>query len=116
MREAGGDIRAARLVVRHRERSEDALELEALAREAGVHPELARRLVSLGVLDAAPGPVTGQWLFPRNAALRVARAVRLRRDLGLNYAGALLACELLERIEHLEERLRRYETANRPRR
>jgi hypothetical protein len=49
-----------------------------------------------------------------DAAAFVARAVRLRRDLGLNYAGALLACTLLDRIEQLEARLRQYESASRP--
>jgi hypothetical protein len=38
----------------------------------------------------------------RDAAAHLARIVRLRRDLGLNYAGAILAYELLERIERLE--------------
>jgi hypothetical protein len=73
--------------------------LDAVAREAGVHPELTRRLASLGFIDSATP----------DAATRIARAVRLRRDLGLNYAGALLACDLLDRIERLERRLRRYE-------
>ena len=40
---------------------------------------------------------------------RIAAAARLRRDLGLNWAGAVLACELLARIDELERRLRRYE-------
>jgi hypothetical protein len=35
----------------------------------------------------------------------VARAERLRRDLGLNYPGAVLVCELLDRISELEARL-----------
>ena len=74
--------------------------LDALAREAGMHPELVRRFVALGLLDCAEGTV---------AAARLARAARLRRDLGLSYAGAVLACELLERIDELEARLRRYE-------
>jgi hypothetical protein len=39
----------------------------------------------------------------------VARAARLRRDLGLNWAGAVLATELLVRIDDLERRLSRYE-------
>ena len=39
----------------------------------------------------------------------LARAMRLRRDLGVNLAGALLACDLLERIDELEARLRLYE-------
>jgi hypothetical protein len=30
----------------------------------------------------------------------------------LSYAGAVLACELLARIDELEERLRRYEPQN----
>ena len=76
-------------------------ELEALAREAGLHPDVVRRLVALGLLDDRP--------FPRDAGPRLARAVRLRRDLGLNYAGALLACQHLDRIERLECRLRSYE-------
>lgn len=100
----------ARLVVR--EHRTVGLEVEALAREAGVHPELVQRLVALGLLDAPRG---GQP-FPRDAAARIARAMRLRRDLGLNYAGALLASELLDRIESLEQRLRHYESADGQRR
>jgi hypothetical protein len=87
-----------------------AVGLEVLAREAGVHPDLALRLVRLGVL-APDGDDTGR--FPRDAAARVAQAVRLRRDLGVNYAGALLAVQLLARIGELEERLRRYEQPTR---
>jgi hypothetical protein len=82
--------------------------LEVLAREAGLHPELVRRFVALGLLEPASKTASTQ-LFWRDAAARLARASRLRRDLGLNYAGAVLACELLERIDALEARLRRYE-------
>jgi hypothetical protein len=84
------------------------IEIEVLAREAGLHPDLVGRLVRLGVVEPAGGTAQAP-LFPRDAAARLARANRLRRDLGLNYAGAVLACELLGRIEQLEERLRRYE-------
>jgi hypothetical protein len=73
-------------------------EIDALAAESGLHPDLVRRFVALGLLDPPP--------FPRDAAARLARAARLRRDLGLNYAGAVLACELLARIEALESRQR----------
>ena len=68
----------------------------ALARKTGLHPELVRRLVRLGAVDP------GRW----DAAARLARITRLRRDLGLNYAGAILACELLERIDELEAQRR----------
>jgi hypothetical protein len=78
-----------------------------LARRAGMHPDLVGLLLRQGLLDP-PAP-------PRRSppgsdpAATIARAGRLRRDLGLNYAGAVLACELLEHIEELEARLRRYE-------
>jgi chaperone modulatory protein CbpM len=44
--------------------------------------------------------------------MRLTRVVRLRRDLGIDYAGAVLATELIARIEDLEARLRRYEHPN----
>jgi chaperone modulatory protein CbpM len=69
-------------------------------------------LVALGFLDVSPG----NGRFPADAASRLARAVRLRRDLGLNYAGALLAGELLDRIELLERRLRALEPPDQRRR
>jgi hypothetical protein len=91
------------------------VEIEVLAREAGLHPDLVLRFVRLGLLEPLPGQ-RQTALFPRDAAAQLARAARLRRDLGLNYAGAVLASELLARIDELEERLRRYEpTTNRSR-
>ena len=97
-----------RLVPRRPGDGRRSIELEVLAREAGLHPELVLRLVQLGVIEplAVPGRAPQ---FPRDAPARLARMVRLRRDLGLNYAGAVLASQLLDRIEELEERLRRYE-------
>jgi hypothetical protein len=68
--------------------------VDTLAREAGLHPELVRRLVHGGFVARDESP------------LRLARAMRLRRDLGVNLAGALLACDLLARIDELEARLR----------
>jgi hypothetical protein len=52
--------------------------------------------VRLGLIESCGG----------DAAAQLAKAVRLRRDLGLNYAGAVLACELLARIAELEARAR----------
>jgi MerR HTH family regulatory protein len=99
---ASGRLRGGtRLIVRReRARAGGSITLDALAREAGVHPDLARRFVALGLLDPIGGGAGGAT-FPRDAAGRLARVVRLRRDLGLNYAGALLASALLERIELL---------------
>jgi hypothetical protein len=104
---------SAGLVVRPRA----LIEVEVLARETGLHPDTVLRLVRLGLVEAAGG-TSSRPLFDDAAARRLARALRLRRDLGLNYSGAVLASELLSRIDELEERLRRYEPPppQRPRR
>jgi DNA-binding transcriptional MerR regulator len=81
------------------------LSADALARDAGVHPEILRRFVQLGLLEPRGG-TSAAPLFRSQDALIVARAMRLRRDLGVNYAGAVLASELLTRIDQLEQRLR----------
>jgi DNA-binding transcriptional MerR regulator len=85
------------------------IEIDVLARDTGLHPEVVRRLIRLGMVEPAGGTAQAP-LFRPDAASRLARALRLRRDLGLNYAGAVLACELLARIDQLEERLRRFES------
>jgi hypothetical protein len=75
------------------------IEIDVLARDAGLHPEVAERLLRLGLLDGPP--------FPADAAAELAKAVRLRHDLGLGWSGAVFACELLRRIDDLEAQLRR---------
>ncbi len=92
------------------------LSLDALARESGLHPELVRRFVALGLVDPAAGTAAAP-LFTRSDAAALARAARLRRDLGIGYAGAVLACELLARIDVLERRLEslRAQPVTRPR-
>jgi MerR HTH family regulatory protein len=85
------------------------VDVDALAHEAGVRPDLVKRFMRLGLLEPAEGTFDTPR-FPRHHAAKIARATRLRRDLELNYAGAVLACELLDRIDSLEVRLSRYET------
>jgi len=91
------------------------LSREELARASGLHPELARRLVALGAVEPVGGTRAAP-LFADDAPARLARVARLRRDLGVGIAGALLACELLARIDRLEARLQQYELSDpRPR-
>ena len=84
---------------------EELVELAVIARQAGVRVTLVRRYVEFGLFEPTSG--TSQTpLFEPSSAGRLAKAERLRRDLGLNYAGAVLACELLDRIRELEAQTR----------
>jgi hypothetical protein len=98
--------RARGLGVTHRATAAggELVELTVLAREAGIQTEAAWRFVALGLPEPTGGTQNAP-LFSREAAALLASAERLRRDLCLNHAGAVLACELLARIEELEAEL-----------
>lgn len=82
---------------------EELVELVIVARRAGLRVSVVRRYLALGLFEPVGG-TSRTPLFPPSSAARVAKADRLRRDLGLNSAGAVLACELLDRIRELESR------------
>jgi DNA-binding transcriptional MerR regulator len=83
----------------------EVVELTVLARQAGVKMVHVRRYLEFGLFEPHPAAARDTQRFDPSNAARVARAERLRRDLGLNYAGAVLVCELLDRISELEARL-----------
>ncbi len=87
---------------------EAPLAMQTVARQAGLHPDLVLRLIRLGAIEPAGGTRAAP-LYPGDSPARLARAVRLRRDLGVGWSGAILALDLLARIDELEARLRRYE-------
>jgi len=85
--------------------AEETVELTVVARQAGVKIVHVRRYLEFGLIELHSATAPDASRFAPSSAARVARAERLRRDLGLNYAGAVLACELLDRISELEGRL-----------
>lgn len=86
-------------------RGEGGVGIDSLGVQAGLHPDVVRRLIGLGLIEPCGGTRAAP-LFRHHDADLLNRALRLRRDLGLNYAGAVLASELLDRIDELEARLR----------
>jgi chaperone modulatory protein CbpM len=79
--------------------------LAELTRTCRVHAEWVMELVEEGVLEPL-GPGGPQCRFSATSVVRVRKAQRLQRDLGVNLPGIALALELLDRIEKLEARLR----------
>lgn len=79
--------------------------LVELCRSCDVEAELIEALVEHGILEPS-GKSGRHWCFPASSLRRTRVTLHLKRDLGVNLAGAALALELLERIEALEGRLR----------
>lgn len=83
------------------------LDLEAFARMAGLHPDVVRRFVALGLVDASLDPSGALWFAPSQLTA-VARLQRLRAGFALNYAALGLVADLLDRIASLEAAQRRH--------
>jgi DNA-binding transcriptional MerR regulator len=81
----------------------------------GIHPDLVDRLERLGLIDPVDrDPYNGEPVFHREAVPLIEKILRLRTELGINYAGVGVVLELLSRIERLEGRIRELE-GERPR-
>ena len=77
--------------------SRDLISLEDVASRAGVHPEVVRRWIDLGLLEPADGTSTGIMLGPE-ALRRVHVIQRLHYDLGINLQGIAVILDLLDRL------------------
>ena len=65
-----------------------------------VHPGILEILEELGVVEVVNEKVACRDLY------RINKINRLRDSLGINLSGAILICDLLERISELEDEVR----------
>src|SRR6185369_2094698 len=82
------------------------LSLDSYAQVTGVHPELVRRLVAIGLLEVTRDAQGRLWFDPSQVR-EMARIQRLRMSLNLGYSAIGLVVELLDRIAELEKTQRR---------
>jgi DNA-binding transcriptional MerR regulator len=85
------------------------LSVEDLARASGLHAEVVERFARYGVIEPMPESGPGAFYAP-SAVERLRCVMRLRRDLGVNLAGAAVILEMREHLQNLQvelERLRR---------
>ena len=81
------------------------LSLLEVCRACAVNADSIVELVDEGLL-APLGREPHRWRFTGLHVRRATVALRLRRDLGLNLAGAALAIQLLDELDALREKLR----------
>jgi chaperone modulatory protein CbpM len=81
--------------------------LGELCRICQVSAERVLELVDEGIVEPQ-GHEIAHWRFRAISIRRARSALRLQRDLGVNTAGAALALDLLEELEAMRVRLRRF--------
>jgi hypothetical protein len=82
------------------------LSLDSYARITGVHPELVRRLVTLGLLEITRDAAGDLW-FDASQVREMATIQRLHLRLNVTYSSLGLVMDLLDRIAALERSSRR---------
>jgi chaperone modulatory protein CbpM len=88
---------------------EEPLTVEMVAETTGARVSLVARLVEVGILETINERATADdpVLLPRRAVLRLRQMQRLRRDLGVNFAGASVILELVDRMEEMKREIAR---------
>jgi chaperone modulatory protein CbpM len=74
--------------------------LDDLCLSCNVNPDWVAGLVEHGVIESV-GQTRSGWQFTTLSIIRVAKAKRLERDLGLNLPGVALALELLDQLDEM---------------
>ena len=87
--------------------------LTEVAYRTGLHPELIDRFISLGLIEFTGNSDDGEPFFDSEVIPLIRRILRLRNQLGVNYAGVGVILELMSRLEALEARIRELEGAAR---
>ena len=84
------------------------LSLAQICRACRLSAEQIVELVDQGVIEPR-GREPVSWRFQGISLRRVHFTQRMQRDLGVNTPGAALALDLLDELEQLRSRLRRFE-------
>ena len=87
------------------------LSLQDLCHACSTSTEWVIELVDEGVLEPI-GHDQSHWQFSGPSLLRARAAMRMQQDLQINLAGIALALDLMEEMEAMRERLRRFELDN----
>ncbi len=83
---------------------DEPLTFEVVCETVGARRSLVARLAHQGLLETLESEA-GQPLLSRRAIVQLRRMQRLRRDLGVNFTGAAIILDLVQRIEDLNRRL-----------
>ncbi|MBF7731034.1 chaperone modulator CbpM [Pseudomonas sp. N040] len=76
------------------------LSLHEFCQRAELPEQSLLELVEHGIIEPS-GPAPEQWLFDAGALAIARRALRLQRELEIEWAGVALALQLLDELEQL---------------
>ncbi len=83
-----------------------AISLAELCHCCSLPAEQIVSIIEHGIVEPIESRVTvSHWQFSGESVLRIQTVIRLKRDLGVNLAGAALALELLDEVKSLRQQV-----------
>jgi hypothetical protein len=83
---------------------DEPLTFDVVAETVGARRSLLVRLAQHGLIETVDAGA-GEPRLPRRVVVQLRRMQRLRRDLGVNFTGAAIILDLVQRIEQLNREL-----------
>ena len=83
---------------------DEPLTFDVVAETVGARRSLVVRLAQQGLIETVDAGAD-ELRVPRRVVVRLRRMQRLRRDLGVNFTGAAIILDLVQRIEQLNREL-----------
>ena len=91
---------------------ESTLTLADLCLHCHTPAEIMIKLIDHGIISPCESETSGrtvrQWHFQSNDLIRADKALRLKKDLGINLAGAALVLDLMDELTELRVQLRSF--------
>jgi chaperone modulatory protein CbpM len=85
---------------------DEPLTFEMVADIVGARRSLVVQLAQQGLIDTVDDE-SGEQFLPRRTVIRLRRMQRLRHDLGVNFAGAAVILDLVNRLNEMNRELAR---------
>ena len=85
---------------------DEPLTFEMVADIVGARRSLVVRLAQQGLIDTVDSE-SGEQFLPRRTVIRLRRMQRLRHDLRVNFAGAAVILDLVNRLNEMNRELAR---------
>ncbi len=79
--------------------------LKEVCEVCGIHAEYVVEMVEAGIVEPS-GDRPATWRFSALSVMRSRKALRLQRDLEINFAGLAVALDLLDEVESLRHEVR----------
>lgn len=89
---------------------EDRYSLKEICARSSIDEAYVAELVDIGIIEPAADSSHDEWRFDQQALIRLNRALRLHRDLAVDWHGLAMSLDLIDEVESLRKEVLRLQS------